>query len=110
MPALAPPLPPHAPSIGDKTYIMAYTGGASRELNISDGIVSAASWNKYTTTAYADNGYSGAPVIDMRGFLLGIVVEGIGATIKQVSFMPATAIQAFLQTGGPQLPGLPAID
>ena len=110
MPALAPPLPPRAPSIGDKTYIMAYTGGASRVLNMSDGIVSAASWNKYTTTAYADHGYSGAPVIDMRGFLLGVVVDGIGASIKQVSFVPATTIHAFLQTGEPQLPGLPAID
>lgn len=110
MPALAPPLPPRAPSVGDKTYIMAYTEGASRVLNISDGLVSAASWDKYTTTAYADNGYSGAPVIDMRGFLLGIVVEGIGTTIKQVTFLPVTAIHAFLQTGEPQLPGLPAID
>lgn len=108
MPPLGPPLPPAVAAIGDFTYIMAYEG-ESRGLNLSNGIVSSASFDKYTTTAYADHGYSGAPVIDMRGFLLGIVQRGFGVAIKQVTFVPSATIHAFLQSGSPQLPGLPAI-
>lgn len=106
MPQLAPPLPPTVPTVGDITYIAAYEG-VDRVLSFTDGIVSSASLDKYTTTAYADSGYSGAPVIDMRGFLLGIVLRGFGVTIQQVSFVPANIIHAFLQSGQPQLPGLP---
>lgn len=106
MPMLAPPLPPAPPAIGDKTYIMACT---EHSFSFTEGMVSSMGLDVYHTTAYADDGYSGAPVISSRGFLFGLVVSGIGSTIKQVAFIPVNAIQIFLVNGSPQLPGLPAI-
>ena len=87
MPMLAPPLPPAVTSIGDKTYIIALTAD-DHTLSFSEGVVSSVCIDACTTTAYADHGYSGAPVIDMRGHLLGLVVRGVGTAIKLVEFIP----------------------
>lgn len=108
MPMLAPPMPPAVPWLGDKTFILAYTG-ADHNLNFTEGTVSSAGLDVYHTTAYADSGFSGAPVINTRGFLLGLVVRGIGTTIKQVAFIPSNVIQGFLLGPPLPLPGLPAL-
>ncbi len=106
--ALPAPLAPAIPAIGDKAYIVARTG-ANAQLNFTDGLVSSAGLNTSTTTAYADNGYSGAPVVSVRGFLLGVVVGGQGSTIEQTEFIPANSAQYFLVSGSPRVPGLPVL-
>jgi len=103
-PMLPPPMPAKTSSLGDICYILAYTGDG--QLNFSCGMVSSVSVNLCTTTAYADNGFSGAPVIDQRGCLLGLVTRGHGNSNKQVSFLPVTLIQGYLV--GWQLPYFPA--
>jgi hypothetical protein len=109
MPMLAPPLPPALPNLGDKTYILAYVGGPSHGHSFTDGMVSSSGLDVFETTAYADHGYSGAPVISTRGLLLGLVVRGVGVSMKQVAFIPVNAIEMFLVSGAPQVPGLPVI-
>mmetsp|Transcript_8089 Transcript_8089/g.23205 ORF Transcript_8089/g.23205 Transcript_8089/m.23205 type:complete len:244 (-) Transcript_8089:145-876(-) len=105
-PMLPPPMPAKPSFLGDICYILAYTG--DRQLNFSCGMVSSVSVNLCTTTAYADSGFSGAPVVDQRGCLLGLVTRGHGNSNKQVSFLPVTLIQGYLV--GLQLPYFPAHD
>lgn len=108
MPMLAPPMPPAQPALGDKTFILAYVN-ENHNFSFTEGTVSSADLHAYHTTAYADNGYSGAPVMNIQGSLLGLVVKGVGMSIKQVAFIPVNVIDQFLVWGEPQLPGLPAI-
>lgn len=108
MPMVAPPMPPAQPFLGDKTYILAYVH-ENHNYSFTDGTVSSGNVHVYHTTAYADNGHSGAPVMSTRGHLLGLVVHGVGVSIKQVAFIPVNVIDAFLTMGEPRLPHLPGV-
>lgn len=101
--ALPAALPAGLPSIGDKIYIVAYVNG---EIHLSDGMITCASLRTFTTDGYSDNGYSGAPIINLRGCLMGVVAGNTGNTNKLIRFVPTTAIEQLLQTGHPSLPGL----
>jgi len=105
-PMLPPPMPAKPSSPGDLCYILAYTG--DKQLNCSSGMVTSVAVNLCTTTAYADSTFTGAPVIDQRGCLLGLVTRGHGNSNKQVSFLPVTLIQGYLV--GWQLPYFPTHD
>lgn len=106
-------LPPHPPrpfaapaTVGDTVYVVGFKGIDEAQLTFSEGVVSYQSVSSMTVTAYADAGFSGCPVLNMDGFLVGMVVAGDGFAIKQVKILPAQLLHAVLVISEPVLPGL----
>jgi hypothetical protein len=105
------PLRPYAAqaSVGDTVFIAGFKGKEEPQLSFSDGIVSWIGWSKNTTemhvTAYADNGYSGSPVFNADGYVIGMVKGGDGHTIKQVVVVPVANIHQWLGASEPVQPG-----
>jgi S1-C subfamily serine protease len=89
---------------GDHAYVVGYPVDTAEELSYTKGMVSHSKFERMTITAYADDGFSGSPVLNLRGCLIGMVQGGHGRTIKQVNVVPATIVHYFLVIKG--LPGL----
>lgn len=83
--------------VGEQVYIMGFSG--DRQLHFTKGIVSSVNLFKGTTTAYADHGFSGGPIFNLRFDLVGMVQGGAGhvqgIANQQVCFVPAAAIKGF---------------
>jgi hypothetical protein len=93
--------------VGQTVYIVGFKGMEEPQLTFTDGIV--AHYNPFvdpliSCTAYADNGFSGSPVFNIYGFLVGMVQGYQGTTIHQVKLVPALEIHKFLQSNN--MPGL----
>ncbi|EFJ39319.1 hypothetical protein VOLCADRAFT_101114 [Volvox carteri f. nagariensis] len=72
--------------------------------SFSKGMVSSTRVGQVAITAHADNGYSGGPVLDCRGQLVGLIKGSIGTTIIQVGITPAVDLHTvLLQWGQPGL-------
>ena len=63
------------PAIGDTVF-------ESASLCFSKGMIGSTSLAAITVDAHADNGWSGGPVINSVGRLVGIISSGASATIK----------------------------
>mmetsp|Transcript_37806 Transcript_37806/g.106836 ORF Transcript_37806/g.106836 Transcript_37806/m.106836 type:complete len:235 (-) Transcript_37806:67-771(-) len=107
-------VPPHAPrplpaevAIGQTVYVVGFKGMQEPQLTFTDGIV--AHYNPFvdpliSCTAYADDVFSGSPVFNIYGFLVGMVQGCQGTTIHLVKLVPALEIHRFLLSK--KLPGL----
>jgi len=97
-------------SMGDTVYILGFSG-ASNDLNFTKGMVSSLHQGGFTTTAFADNGFSGGPVFSIHMELLGMVRGGAGytqgLTNRQVSCVNVDTINGFV---GALLNVLPDMD
>eukprot|EP00798_Chlamydomonas_sp_ICE-L_P027859 gene27859-12036_t len=96
--------------MGDTVYILGFSG-ASNDLNFTKGMVSSLHQGGFTTTAFADNGFSGGPVFSIHMELLGMVRGGAGytqgLTNQQVSCVNVDTINGFV---GALLNVLPDMD
>ena len=86
-------------SVGDTVYILGFSGTSS-QLNFTKGMVSSLHPGGFTATAYADNGFSGGPVLSLHMEVLGMVRGGAGQTQgptnQQVSCVNVDAINGFV--------------
>mmetsp|Transcript_3841 Transcript_3841/g.10889 ORF Transcript_3841/g.10889 Transcript_3841/m.10889 type:complete len:234 (-) Transcript_3841:116-817(-) len=112
-------VPPHPPrprattaKVGDTCFIVGFKPAplSTAELSFSEGVVSyvadfTQSGCRMLVTAYADNGLSGSPVLNLDGLLIGMVKMGDGETIKQAVAIPATMIYSVLR-GVPEIPNI----
>lgn len=104
---LHPPRPFAATAtVGDTVYVAGFKGCDEPQLVFSEGMVSYSGMGGMTITTYADNGFSGCPVFNMDGFIVGMVAGGDGLTIKQVNTVPALTIHGWLISSDPVCPGL----
>ncbi|PNH00908.1 hypothetical protein TSOC_013245 [Tetrabaena socialis] len=95
---------------GDSAYVIGFAG---LELSLKSGTVSSVGFmggatspfGSFTIDTYAEPGYSGSPILNMDGFLIGMVQAGLHGS-KQVTAIPAQGINVFLQTCGDALPGI----
>jgi hypothetical protein len=55
-------------------------------------------------TAQADDGFSGGPVVDKHGRLLGVVKSALGTTIMRIGITPNYDLHTYLLQAG--YPGL----
>ena len=68
-------------------------------------------FGSFTIDTYAEPGYSGSPILNMDGFLIGMVQAGHDpntSSTKRVTAIPPQGINVFLQTTscGDALPGI----
>lgn len=84
------PLPPCATkaAVGDTVFIVGFKGKSEPQLSFSEGVVAYADLLTFQVTAYADNGYSGSPVYNADGFVIGMVQGPEGFTMKMVTVVP----------------------
>eukprot|EP00198_Chlamydomonas_reinhardtii_P014169 XP_001703506.1 predicted protein [Chlamydomonas reinhardtii] len=67
------------------------------DIAILKGIVSNSKIGSITITAHADNGYSGGPVVNTRGQLVGTIKGGtLHTTMQQVNVTSAEQVHVFL--------------
>ncbi|PNH09128.1 hypothetical protein TSOC_004249 [Tetrabaena socialis] len=90
-------------STGDTVYALGFSPKFNNP-RFSKGIVSSGTVGSVAITAHADNGYSGGPVVNVHGQLVGIIKGGLGTSILQVGITPAEAVHGFLLKSGQ--PGL----
>ncbi|GIM01735.1 hypothetical protein Vretimale_6519 [Volvox reticuliferus] len=86
IPSFPPPPFGASTTVGDTAYIIGYKGREDPQLTLSEGLVSYVGLSDILTTVFADKGYSGCPVFNSYGFVIGMVKGCDGNTIKQVSF------------------------
>ena len=99
---------PHRPmarvcGVGDIATVVGFKGRAEPQLYYTDGVVSNLGLREMTITSHADNRYSGCPVFDLDGFLIGMV-KGC-QTMSEVVVVPSATIDALLLQS-PPAPGL----
>jgi len=92
-------------SVGDTAFIVGFKAKDEPQLSFSEGVVSYSGVTVLHTTAYADNGYSGSPVFNNDGFVIGMVQGDEGTTTKQVTAVPATVLHSWLSMLPPSCPG-----
>lgn len=106
------PHPPISSSIraseAQRVVIVGFKGRSDPQLTFNDGSVSHVSEfaGTFTTSAYADKGFSGAPVFSMDGYFVGMVKGGEGEDIRQPVCISATAIHFALIAPPDPLPDL----
>jgi hypothetical protein len=95
------------PSVGATVFIVGFKGKQEPQLSISEGHVSYVGISCFhvSITAYADNGYSGSPVFNADGYVIGMVMSGDGHTNKNVVAVPTTTIDTWLRMGENSYPG-----
>lgn len=87
----------------DTVYVLGC--GTLNQLSFSRGTVSSAAAGAMTITAHAaDIGFSGGPVVDVDGALVGVVKGPVGTTMLAVGITPVHDLHTYLLCAG--LPGL----
>jgi hypothetical protein len=76
-------------------YAFGYTGNESTP-SCSKGSVANTTPGAVAITAHADNGFSGGPVVDMHGRLMGVVQGSLGSTIMRVGVTPSYDLHTYL--------------
>lgn len=89
-------------SHSDTIYALGF--GALNELSCSKGTISSAAIGAMTIAAHADNGFSGGPVVNLDGKLVGVVKGLVGTTVPAVGITPAADLHTYLLQAG--FPGL----
>lgn len=84
-------------------YALGYTGSETKP-SCSKGSLSNAMPGAVAITAHADDGFSGGPVVDKHGRLLGVVKGALGTTIMRIGITPNYDLHTFLLQAG--YPGL----
>eukprot|EP00955_Chlamydomonas_euryale_P100183 365266-Chlamydomonas_euryale.AAC.3 len=93
------------PSVGATVFIIGFKDKEEPQLSISEGHVSYVGISCFHVAAYADNGYSGSPVFNADGYVIGMVMAGDGHTNKNVVVVPTTTIDNWLRLGEISHPG-----
>jgi hypothetical protein len=106
-----PPVPPRCSAAliaatGDDFYSVGYKGVDEAQLVFSEGTITSVGLSGMVLSGCIDESFSGAPVFNSDGYLVGMVQGGDGTAIMQVNMVPTYTIHHFLQTGEPVLPGL----
>mmetsp|Transcript_402 Transcript_402/g.1030 ORF Transcript_402/g.1030 Transcript_402/m.1030 type:complete len:219 (-) Transcript_402:67-723(-) len=90
---------------GDTCFVVGFKPSPSGTMDpfFSEGVVSfasefAPSGCRMLITAYADNGLSGSPVLNLDGLLIGMIRKGDGQTTQQAEAIPTSVI--YLVLGG----------
>lgn len=96
--------------VGDIAYVVSFGGRGEHQLSFTDGMVDFVGLREITVkeacaTSHADNMFSGCPVFDMDGFLIGMVCSTKGDQNQTMVVVPSTTIDAFLRES-PPAPGL----
>ncbi|GLC33777.1 hypothetical protein PLESTB_000114700 [Pleodorina starrii] len=100
---------------GDSAYVIGFAGPDAPQLSFKSGTVSSVGFmggarspfGSFTIDTYAEPGYSGSPILDIDGFLIGMVQAGHDPDgSKQVTAIPAQGINVFLHFYGSALPGI----
>ena len=86
-------------SRGDIIYVAGFPPG-SIQVCISKGMLSATSFDSWFVTAHADSGWSGGPVVNKFGQLMGLVELGSGVHQKMVRVVPAQSLHIFSRFSG----------
>lgn len=68
------------PHVGSTVFIIGFKGKEEPQLSLCEGHVSYAGLSNLLVTADYDDGYSGSPVFNANGFLIGMVSAGDGDT------------------------------
>ncbi len=90
---------------GDTVYALGYSNDFMTPC-FSKGNVVNGTIGSVAVTSHADHGYSGGPVINCEGRLVGIIKGPLGNRILQVGLTPAQDVHTFLiQAGEPGLTG-----
>ena len=84
-------------------YAFGYTG-AENKPSCSKGSLSSSMPGAVAITSHADDGFSGGPVVDKHGRLLGVVKGPLGPTIMHVGITPNYDLHTYLLQAG--YPGL----
>jgi hypothetical protein len=92
----------------ETVYAFGYSGGegmpAGQAPSCSKGLIASVTPGAVAITAHADDGFSGGPVVDYMGRLVGVVKEGMGTTLLRVGITPAYDVHSYLlQAGQPGL-------
>lgn len=90
-------------SRGDIVYVAGYPPDTT-QVCISKGMLSATTFDSWFVTAHADSGWSGGPVVNKFGKLIGLVELGAGVHQKMVRVVPAQSLHIFARFNG--MPGL----
>ncbi len=95
-------------AVGDDVYSVGFKGVSEAALVFSEGIVTSLGLAGMSISAYADEGFSGAPVFNGDGRLVGMVqgINGDSTRTLQVNTVPSLTIHNFLKHVTPELPGL----
>lgn len=80
-------------------YAFGYTG-AENKPSCSKGSLSSSMPGAVAITAHADDGFSGGPVVDKHGRLLGVVKGPRGSTIMRVGITPNYDLHTYLLQAG----------
>ncbi len=80
---------------GDTAYVAGYPP-ESTELCYSKGMVGLATHLSFTVDADVDNGWSGGPVANKRGHLVGVMQQGLGSTIKRPDAINVSRLHEFV--------------
>ncbi|GAX73821.1 hypothetical protein CEUSTIGMA_g1272.t1 [Chlamydomonas eustigma] len=88
---------------GDVTYVAGFPP-ESTQVCFSKGMIGSMTPSSMIVNAHADNGWSGGPVVNRRGRLVGVMQQGLGATIKRPDAISATRLHDFLSMNN--VPGL----
>lgn len=92
----------------ETVYAFGYSGGeglqAGQLPSCSKGSIASVVPGAVAITAHADDGFSGGPVVDILGRLVGVVQGGMGTTILRVGIIPSYDVHSYLlQAGQPGL-------
>ncbi|GAX86670.1 hypothetical protein CEUSTIGMA_g14078.t1, partial [Chlamydomonas eustigma] len=80
---------------GDVAYVAGFPP-ESTQVCFSKGMIGSMTFSSMIVNAHADNGWSGGPVVNRRGRLVGVMQQGLGATIKRPDAISATRLHDFL--------------
>eukprot|EP00798_Chlamydomonas_sp_ICE-L_P031010 gene31010-biopygen5611 len=84
-------------------YALGYTGTENKP-SCSKGSLSSTMPGSVAITAHADDGFSGGPVVDKHGRLMGVVKGALGTTIMRIGITPNYDLHTYLLQAG--YPGL----
>jgi len=90
---------------GDTVFVIGFKGKNEAQLTFDQGIVAYRGMQEMLLTGYAENGFSGCPVISFDGFFAGMVVGCDGYTVKHTKAISAEIIHSWLQGGDAKFPG-----
>eukprot|EP00955_Chlamydomonas_euryale_P044367 352866-Chlamydomonas_euryale.AAC.2 len=79
---------------GDTVYVAGFPP-ESTQVCYSKGMIGSVSPAAMTVNAHADNGWSGGPVVNMRGRLVAVIYRVVGQSIKRPDAMSASRVHDF---------------
>lgn len=92
----------------ETVYAFGYSAGEGMQAGLlpscSKGTIASITPGAMAITTHADDGFSGGPVVDCLGRLVGVIMGGVGSTILRVGITPSFDVHTYLlQAGQPGL-------